>query len=145
MLNPFREVNWNPDRAERRSFARSIAAGLPLVAGVLGGIAWMRTGHWPSWTLWLGGFGAAAGILLWIAPQIARPFYILWNGLGCCLGFVVSNAAVAAIFYLVVTPTGLLLRLFGRDPLERSREPARTTYWKDAAKPQDAERFCRQY
>jgi hypothetical protein len=140
MLNPFRDVNWNPGTDGKRSFAKSIAIGLPIVAAVLGGM-----NGWPAWTFWLGGIGAATGAALWLLPQFARPFYICWNGVGCCIGFVVSNIAAAVIYYLVITPVGLLLRLCGRDPLERGFERERKSYWKAAPKRDDAERCFRQY
>ena len=145
MINPFREVNWKPDLAGRRAFAKSIAIGLPLLALVLGALGWFRTHTWPVWTLWLAGVGAASGIMLWLLPQIARPFYIVWNGLGCCIGFIVGNAAVTTIYLLVVTPIGFLLRLFGRDPLQRRFERERESYWEDAEKTGDAERYFRQH
>jgi len=145
MFNPFQDVNWHPDIAGRRAFAKSIAFGVPLVALILGIIGWLRTDHWSGWTMWLAGAGAAAGLLFWLAPWIARPFYILWHALGCAIGFVVSNVLLTAVYYLVVTPIGLLLRIAGRDPLERRFEPERSSYWKDAEKVNDAERSFRQY
>lgn len=145
MLNPFREVNWNPDTAGRRAFAKSIAIGLPVIALVLGTLGWFRAHSWPAWTWWLAGIGFAAGGVLWVVPQIARSFYVAWNGLGCCIGFVVSNTAAAAVYYLVITPIGLLLRLSGRDPLQRRSERGRESYWEDAEKAGDSERYFRQY
>ena len=145
MINPFQDVNWNPDRAGRRAFAKSIAIGFPLIALVLGVIGLLRTQMWPMWTCWLAGIGAGAGVALWLMPQIARPFYLVWNALGCCIGFVVSNAAVTAVYLLVVTPIGLVLRLLGRDPLQRRFERERESYWEDAEKPGDAERYFRQH
>jgi hypothetical protein len=145
MINPFREVSWNPDTAGRRAFAKSIALGMPLLALVLGALGWWRAHSWPAWTWWLAGIGAAAGFVLWLVPQIARPFYLVWNALGCCIGLVVSNVAVTAVYLLVVTPIGLALRLLGRDPLQRRLERERESYWEDAEKPGDAERYFRQH
>ena len=145
MINPFHEVHRNPDLAGRRAFAKSIAIGMPLLALVLGVLGWFRAHTWPVWTWWLAGVGAAIGIMLWLLPQIARPFYIAWNGLGCCLGFVVSNTAVTAVYFLIVTPIGLTLRLLGRDPLRRRFERERESYWEDAEKTGDAERYFRQH
>src|SRR5438874_1563055 len=108
MINPFNEMNWNPGIATRRVFAKSIAIGLPLIALVLGSFGWFRTHTWPAWTWWLAGIGAGAGVVLWLVPKIARPFYIVWNALGCSIGFIVSNTAVTAVYFLVVTPIGLV-------------------------------------
>jgi hypothetical protein len=145
MINPFCEVNWNPGLAGRRAFAKSIAIGFPLIALVLGALGLLRAHAWPVWTLWLGNIGAASGIALWLVPQIAGPFYVVWNALGCCIGFVVSNVAVTAVYLLVVTPIGLALRMLGRDPLRRRFERERASYWEDAEKTGDAERYFRQH
>ena len=145
MINPFREVNWNPDAAAKRAFAKSIALGFPLIALVLGTIGFFRTHAWPPWTAWLAGTGFATGVALWLVPQIARPFYLVWNALGCGIGFVVSNVAVTAVYFFVVTPIGLTLRLLRRDPLRRRFERGRESYWEDAEKADDAERYFRQH
>ena len=145
MINPFHEVNWNPDLAARRAFARSIALGFPIIALVLGALGFFRGHAWPVWTLWLAGIGFAAGVVLWLLPQIAKPFYVVWNGLACSIGFVVSNTAVSAVYFLIVTPIGLALRMFGRDPLHRRFERDRDSYWEEAEKAGDAERYFRQH
>ena len=85
------------------------------------------------------------GGVLWLIPQIARPFYVVWNGLGCGIGFVVSNTAVTAVYLLVVTPIGFFLRVFGRDPLHLRCERERDSYWEDAEKTGDAAGYFRQY
>ncbi len=145
MINPFADVNWHPDQTGRRAFAKSIAIGMPAVALVFGSLGWLRTHTWPAWTWWLAAIGCATGIVLWLLPQISRPFYIAWNAIGCCVGFVVSNAALAAIYFLVVTPIGLALRLARRDPLRLRPDRARASFWDDAEKPRDATRYFRQY
>jgi hypothetical protein len=145
MLNPLKEVNWNPGIVERRKFAMSIAIGLPFVALALGWLGWLRSDSWSPWTSWLAGCGGGLGLVLRLAPRFAKPFYVIWYGLGCCVGLIVGNIAIAAIFYLVITPAGLLLRIFGRDPMERRFEPGRKTYWNDAEKVEEVERYFRQY
>ena len=145
MIKPFHEVNWNPDRSGRRAFAKSIAIGMPVVALTLGALGWFRMHTWPAWTWWLAGIGFTAGVVLWLIPQIARPFYVVWNGLGCGIGFVVSNTAVTAVYLFVVTPIGFFLRVFGRDPLHLRCERERDSYWEDAEKTGDAAGYFRQY
>lgn len=145
MINPFREVNWTPGIPERRSFARSIAIGLPLIALIFGTAGWLRARNWPGWTWWLAAIGGGLGVALWCAPRFARPFYIAWMTLGCAIGLLVSNVLVAAVYFLVVTPTGLVMRLCGRDPLRLHMERESASYWEDAEKPGDAARYFRQH
>jgi hypothetical protein len=145
MINPFRDINWRPGSRELRTFGKVIALGFPIVAALLGASVWRRSHAWPEWTLWLGGIGLAVGLACIAVPRAARPFYLVWMALGCCVGFVVSNVVLAAIYFLVVTPIGLALRISGRDPLRRAFEPKRPSYWDDAEKPGDAERYFGQH
>lgn len=77
----------------------------------------------------------AAGLVLCVfalvAPGPATPLYRAWMLLGRAIGFVTTPLVVALIFFLVVTPTALLLRLLGRDILGLRRDPSMTTHWVD--------------
>jgi hypothetical protein len=65
------------------------------------------------------------GLLL---PPLARQFHILWMRLAGALGYINSRILLSLMFYGVFTPYGLVMRLFGRDPLHR-REAQRESYW----------------
>jgi hypothetical protein len=145
MINPFKDTNWDPGRAERRKFACSVLIGFPVLAGVFAVLALLR--HTPPGVglLWLAAGGAGAGAIFWVVPQIARPFYLAWYFAACCIGIVVSNALLIAFYYLVITPAGLLMRVLGRDPLQRRRDPASATYWRDAEKDVASQRYFRQF
>src|SRR3954452_9642222 len=76
MMNPFKEVSWNPYLAERRKFARSLNIGFPCIAVVLLLAGWFKTGHWRFQPpLVIGGAGLVIGLVLLALPGIARPFY----------------------------------------------------------------------
>ena len=145
MLNPFQDTDWNPGLPARRRFASSLVIGFPVIAALLAVSGWVKAHAFPGWTLWLGLGGASLGTLLWLVPQIAKPFYLAWHFLACCLGIVVSNALLAATYYIVLTPAGLLLRLLGRDALARRRDPLAQTYWRKAEPAADPARYYRQY
>lgn len=145
MLNPFQDTDWNPGLAARRRFARSLVIGFPVIAALTAISGWVKAHAFPGWTLWLGGGGASLGALLWLAPQIAKPFYLAWHFFACCIGIIVSNALLAAAYYFVFTPAGLLLRLLGRDALGRRRDPLAKTYWRKAGPAPDPARYYRHY
>lgn len=145
MLNPFKDTNWNPGTAEKRKFAVSLIIGFPLLAAVFALVGWLRSGAWSGGFVWLAVIGAALGAVLWVLPQIARPFYLVWYFAACCLGIVISNLLIAAFFYLVFTPIGLLMRAAGRDPLQKRLDRSRATYWHDVEKVVDGERYFRQF
>jgi hypothetical protein len=52
---------------------------------------------------------------------------------------------MAIIFYLVVTPVGIIMRLTGRDPMERAFDRTAKTYWKPRRTDPDSARYFRQY
>lgn len=145
MLNPFKDVNWNPGLAERRSFARSLVIGFPIAATVLSIITRLTAHAWKPFFLWLGLIGLAVGLVLWALPQIARPFYVVWYALGCCVGIVMGNVLFGVFYFLILTPIGLLMRAAGRDPLGKRFSRSTPTYWRDAEKVVDVKRYYRQF
>jgi hypothetical protein len=145
MINPFQDTNWNPDLAARRSFAKSLIIGFPALAVLFTISAWLKTHTFPDWTPWLAMLGAGAGVVFWLVPQIAKPFYLVWYFAACCIGIVVSNLLIAAFFYLVITPFALAMRALGRDPMKRSWDRSATTYWHEAEKSVDPKRYFRQF
>ncbi len=84
----------------------------------------------------------AAGIRIWavaisglflllagLVPQVLAPANRLWTKFGLLLHHIVSPLALGVLFFLVVTPTGLLMKLFGKDPLRLRFDPAADSYW----------------
>lgn len=74
----------------------------------------------------------AAGIFLVLAlfiPAVLAPANRLWMKFGDLLHRIVSPLALGIVFYVAVLPTGLLLRLFGKDPLRLRLDPTVESYW----------------
>lgn len=146
MLNPFKEVNWQPDTAARRTFATSLVIGFPCVALVFLLAGWLAGKGWNvSFALKLGGIGAAAGVLFYAVPVIAKPVYVVWYALACCIGLVVGNVLLGLIFYVLVTGIGLVKRLVGRQPIRKTPDRQAKTYWIDAPPAPEAKRYYRQF
>ena len=146
MINPFKEINWNPVREERRKFARSLVLGFPCVAVLLLLAGRMHGGAWSFRTpVIIGGTGMGLGLVLLALPDLAKPFYVVWYFLGACIGIVVGNVLLAAAFYVFITVIGLLKRLFGRQAIRKTVDKAAATYWVDASQPDDPKRYYSQY
>lgn len=129
-------IDWHPDRPALRRFGRTVLLGCALIAAALG---WGR-GAWTA-ARWVAGAGLVVGGagLSGVRP-LALPLYRLWMGVGFVMGTVVSHVLMAAVWYLVLTPIGLVLRLAGRDPLQRRGRGA-ATFWHDLPdRPVDHER-----
>jgi hypothetical protein len=52
---------------------------------------------------------------------------------------------MAAIFFLVITPIGLMMRACGRDPMQRRFDPAARSYWKRRSPDRDMRSYFRQF
>jgi hypothetical protein len=146
MVNPFKEVNWNPGPRERRKFALSLIIGFPCIAVVFLLVGALRGKGWnlPLAAI-LGGGGLAAGLLLLAVPQIARPVYVVWYFVACCIGLVVGNLALAIVFFVLVTGVGLVMRVLGRQPVRKGFDKRAATYWHDAEQVDDPKRYYRQF
>ncbi len=77
---------------------------------------------------------AGVGLLVLVAVTIAAPAALtlpnrLWMRLGDVLHRITSPIMLAVLFYLTVTPMGILMRLVGRDPLRLRRSASESTYW----------------
>ena len=81
--------------------------------------------------LWCFGVSAAFLMATWKVPKVLRPLNIVWFKFGMLLARIVQPIVMAAIFFLVVTPVGLIMRLFGKDLLRQKISADTPTYWQD--------------
>ncbi len=84
-------------------------------------------GEAPRW--W--GFGVAAvlAVITAVKPALLAGPNRLWTKLGVLLGNVVGPIALGVLFYGVVAPLGVVMRLTGKDPLRRKLDPDAASYW----------------
>jgi hypothetical protein len=101
-----------------------LAAGLLLIAVALWPL--LKHGHMRTAVL---AAGAAILLAAALAPFLLHSLNRAWTLLGELLGRIMSPVIMAALYYLVFTPCGLLLRLFRRDPLRLRADPHAASYW----------------
>lgn len=147
MINPFKEINWKPDRAELKKFAVSLIIGFPAIALVFFLVRWISGDGMPEprFFLLLGGIGAGIGVVCWLVPPLARLIHPVWYGLAACIGIVVANLLFTLLFYGLFGPMGLIMRLLGRDPLRLKFQRGTASYWRDAPPAPPAPHYFRQY
>jgi hypothetical protein len=146
MVNPFEEVKWNPEVAERRKFALSLIVGFPCVGLLLVVVGGFRTGEWGlKVPLIIAGCGVALGLLLLALPAIARPFYVVWYAIACAIGLVVGNLLLALVFYVFFTGIGWAMRACRRQPIRKTVDKQAQTYWQQAAQPNDPQQYYKQF
>ena len=117
-----------------------------MVGGVffaIGVLFWLR--HKPSYPVFLG-LGSTLILFGAIWPRALKYIYILWMALAFTLGFIMSNVILTVFFFLLVTPIGLLARLFGKDFLAQKLDKKAATYWIPRGKEtKTAESYERQF
>ena len=64
-----------------------------------------------------------------VAPSVLGPIERMWMKLARVLSVASTFILITLAFYIVVTPTGLLIRLFGKDPMKRRFDRVAESYW----------------
>jgi predicted membrane protein len=68
-------------------------------------------------------------ILGLLNSKVLSPFNKIWFKFGLLLGYIAAPIVMGIVFFLVVTPTGFLLKLFGKDILNKKYDNKKKTYW----------------
>ena len=79
--------------------------------------------------LWSAGVAAVFGGLAFLAPELLAPLNTLWFKFGMLLSKIMSPIVMGILFFVTVTPTGLIMRARGKDLLRQKLDPDAETYW----------------
>lgn len=138
-LRCFQHVNWRPDAAELRKFAIAMVIGFSVIGFLFGLKAHNVAGVVPRWAL----IGALLAVIAMI-PGAGRYAYLAVYLPTSAIGFVISHVLLTVVYFVVFTPMGLLLRLFGRDLLG-VRRPLNGSTWRARGGKKDSRSYYRQY
>jgi hypothetical protein len=112
-----------PSRRELRNFCLVMAIGL----AIFGLLAWYKESV-PA-TNALGICSALFLLAALVYPPVTRPLFAVWMILARILGYINTHILLALVFYTMFTVIGLTMRLFGRDPMDRTLQTDRDSYW----------------
>ncbi len=134
------EVNTNPSRRDLLWFGLL----LPVFFAIVGALVWRRTGSLAAGTaVWAVCGTVSALFALW--PASRRRIYVGWMYAVYPIGWAVSHLLLGVVYFVVITPIGLALRILGRDLLERPFDRAAATYWVRHNPAGPIERYLRQF
>jgi hypothetical protein len=108
-------------RLTERKFGLVMSGALGLI-GLL--LFFVFAGN-PTWLWAIAVFFLLSAILL---PAYLLPLNRLWEKLAARLAYFNNHLLLGLFFYLFVWPTGIMMRLFGRDPMQRRRDPKALSY-----------------
>ena len=134
------EINRHPAAKELRWFGVLLAAFV-VVAGALA--YWQFEAPAAARIIW--GAGAALAAVYAGVRPLRRWIYLGWLYAAFPVGWTVSHVLLAATYYLVLTPIGLLARWLREDPLERKLDRDAATYWTERRRMREVRRYFRQF
>jgi len=108
--------------------------------GIVFACVFVVIGLWPLldsapirwWALIIAAVFIGCAFLISIA---LRPLNILWFKIGMLMSKVMIPLTMAMLYYLTVVPMGLLMKMCGKDPLNRSFDKTASSYWIDREPP----------
>jgi hypothetical protein len=143
------EVDLRPPLKNLRVFgwaAVVVFGGLGVLVHLTGGLPfWKFPGAAPTVAVVLWSLAGLSGLFSLAAPALNRPLYVFLILLSVPIGLVVSYAVLIVLFYGIMTPLGILFRLFGRDALKRRFVGEAKTYWEPHVAPAGVDRYFKQF
>lgn len=125
-----KDVNLHESMEERTQVKlgseRSLSIVFALVFLIVALWPLLRSDSPRYWALLI---SAALILLGFLAPKTLAPLNRLWFQIGMLLHRIINPMVMGAIFFLTVAPTGLIMRMMGRDPLSLKYDRDASTYW----------------
>ena len=132
----FQHIKWRPDARELRRFAIAMLIGF----FVLGALAAWRAGGIGTGSIVLWGIGAFLAIAAFV-PGVGRIAYLAVYLPTSIIGYVVSHVMLTLMFFLVITPLAIILRLLGKDVLQQRNKSG----WMPVKEIKNEESYYRQF
>ena len=114
--------NIKSGKRELRKFGFTVGIAL----GIFGGLFLWRGKEYYDILFYIAGAFILLGL---VAPIILKPIQKIWMTLAIILGWVMTRVILCILFYVIVTPIGLISRLFGKRFLDLEFDENARTYW----------------
>ena len=108
---------------ELRQFGVIMGVFIVLFFGLL--IPWIWGLSFSTWPWIIASVFAGVALVL---PVVLKPIYSVWMKLAHVLGWINTRLLLSLVFYLIILPIGVILRLSGKDPMHRKLDPELQTY-----------------
>lgn len=98
-------------------------------------------GEPPRW--WALAIAVVFGVLAVIKPDVLKPLNRAWFKFGMLLSLIMSPIVMGILFFVTVTPIGLIIQAVKKDPLNQKFDPDADSYWVDMTKQETPESSMR--
>ena len=108
-----------------RQFGLMLGAIIVVVLGFL--LPWIWGWENLPNLLWI---ATGAGVIAWalIAPESMRGLYNGWMRVAMVIGNIINSIILAIVFFIVITPMGIVMRILGKDPMCRKLDSNVVSY-----------------
>jgi len=115
-------------KSDLRKFGFIMGGMFALIFGLI--FPWIGDKTKDTWPIWPFIVMAVFWAIALVAPQILRPVNHIWIKIGNVLGFINSRIILGIMFFLMFFPIGMLLKIFGKDSMDRKLDKDADTYRK---------------
>jgi len=123
---------------------RTFGIALSIFLGGIGLIHFIK-GNTPQ-NYWFWGAAIVTIFITLLAPILLKPIYRAALFIAHILGWINTRLILGLIYYLLFTPISLIMRLLGRDPLNRKFDKETNSYWNIRERtPKAKEQYLRQF
>ncbi len=115
-------------KSDLRKFGFIMGGMFALIFGLI--FPWIGDKTSETWPIWPFIVMAVFWVIAIVAPQILRPVNDIWIKIGNVLGFINTRIILGLMFFVMFFPIGMLLKLFGKDSMDRKLDNDADTYRK---------------
>lgn len=132
------------EKAEYRKFGIITGAIIAFLFGLF--LPWLFFDNYPSWQLTPVSvpFIIFYVLSIWalLLPSTLVVVYIPWMYFATILGLINSRIILGILYFLMFTPFAIVLKILGKDLMERKLDPTKESYWREveAREPEHVER-----
>ncbi len=134
-------IQRDPSETEIRWFGLI----LTLFGLFVGAVTHFKFGVTFETALLIAGIALLAGLIYTIAVPWRRRIYVAWQHVLFPVGWTISTLLLVVVYLVVLTPTGLLLRMTGKGGIVRAPDASVETYWSRRPAVAGREKYFNQY
>jgi len=135
-------VTTDASKQELRKFGFIMGAMFALLFGLL--FPWIFDKTMENWPIWPFIVLAVFWGLALFVPQILKPVNEIWLKIGNVLGWINSRIILGIMFFALIFPIGLILKIFGKDSMNRKFNESLKSYRRNT-KPRKKEHLERPF
>ncbi|HIQ14730.1 MAG TPA: sxtJ [Leucothrix sp.] len=135
-------VTTDASKQELRKFGFIMGAMFALLFGLL--FPWFFDKTMENWPIWPFIVLAVFWGLALFVPQILKPVNEIWLKIGNVLGWINSRIILGIMFFALIFPIGLILKIFGKDSMNRKFNESLKSYRRNT-KPRKKEHLDRPF